>query len=72
MQTIDINTWNHWTVCKLKSSGLFKNNGCNKLFAYQLYKIQDFTLSNEQGLIGHETQTNQIKTILTVSRQMSS
>ena len=36
VQTINCNTWNHWTLCKQISSDLFKNAPYN-LFAYKLY-----------------------------------
>ena len=39
------------------SSGLFKNNITNKLFAFK----QDLVLNNPQGLICHKTQPNQTK-----------
>ena len=31
------NTWNHLTMCKQMSSGLFKNKVSYKLFSYKSY-----------------------------------
>ena len=58
---LDINTWNHLTVCKWMRLGSLKS-AINKMFTNHIYLIrmykQDLALNNLQWLICHKTKPN--------------